>query len=85
MKKRSKPDALAMVHDTLNKSAKTTLTPADLKAAAEFLTRKNKPITLADMVKYLTKIKGLDKRVVKKYLFKQVHPSVDPNGRLVLA
>lgn len=83
--KRSKSDASAKAHDTPSKNAKVVLTPALLKAAAEHLTKKNKPMTFSDMIKYLTQEKGLNKREVKKFLLKKVHPSLDTDGRLILA
>ena len=54
-----------MEQDTTSKSAPKELSPALLKATVAHLAKANKAISLSDIIKYLTKEKGMDKKDVK--------------------
>ena len=52
---------MPMEQDTSSKSASKELSPALLKATVVHLAKANKAISLSDIIKYLTKEKGMAK------------------------
>ncbi|AXA50159.1 cell growth-regulating nucleolar protein [Malassezia restricta] len=68
--KRAKAE-MPMEQDTSSKSASKELSPALLKATVVHLAKANKAISLSDIIKYLTKEKGMNKKDVKNYMLKK--------------
>lgn len=62
---------MPMEQDTSSKSASKELSPALLKATVVHLAKANKTISLSDIIKYLTKEKGMNKKDVKNYMLKK--------------
>ena len=62
---------MPMEQDTSSKSASKELSPALLKATVVHLEKANKAISLSDIIKYLTKEKGMNKKDVKNYMLKK--------------
>ena len=62
---------MPMEQDTSSNSASKELSPALLKATVVHLEKANKAISLSDIIKYLTKEKGMNKKDVKNYMLKK--------------
>lgn len=62
---------MPMEQDTSSNSASKELSPALLKATGVHLAKANKAISLSDIIKYLTKEKGMNKKDVKNYMLKK--------------
>ena len=73
-----------MEQDTTSKSAPRELSPALLKATVAHLAKANKAISLSDIIKYLTKEKGMNKKDVKNYMLKKASLLLEQD-RLFLA
>ena len=73
-----------MEQDTTSKSAPRELSPALLKATVAHLAKANKAISLSDIIKYLTKEKGMNKKDVKNYMLKKASLHLEQD-RLFLA
>ena len=73
-----------MEQDTTSKSAPKELSHAFIKATVAHLAKANKAISLSDIIKYLTKEKGMDKKDVKNYMLKKASLHLEQD-RLFLA
>lgn len=73
-----------MEQDTTSKSAPKELSPALLQATVAHLAKANKAISLSDIIKYLTKEKGMNKKDVKNYMLKKASLHLEQD-RLFLA